>query len=135
VLVSEDNADAAESLRDVLALLGQVVEVARDGSEGLSTARRFRPEAVLCDIGLPGIDGYAVTRAIRADRELRGAFLVALTGYAMPEDQARAAEAASTNTWPSLPISGRSRACSPAWMAVRTRAAPRGQQRATSRGG
>jgi CheY-like chemotaxis protein len=48
---------------------------------------------VLCDIGLPGMSGYEVARAFRADRLLRGTFLVALTGYALPEDLQRAVEA------------------------------------------
>jgi CheY-like chemotaxis protein len=48
---------------------------------------------VICDIGLPGMDGYEVARAIRADREARGAYLIALTGYASPADAQRATEA------------------------------------------
>jgi two-component system CheB/CheR fusion protein len=93
VLVVEDNADTAESLRQILVLQGHSVEVAHDGLEGLRAAERSHPEAVLCDIGLPNMDGYEVARAVRGSPELKGAFLVALTGYALPEDQARAAEA------------------------------------------
>jgi len=52
-------------------------------------ARQFRPEVVLCDIGLPGMNGYGVARALRADEVLKGIFLVALSGYALPEDVAR----------------------------------------------
>jgi two-component system CheB/CheR fusion protein len=90
VLVVEDNVDAASSLRDALALMGHTVEVAFDGSEGLRKARAFRPQVVLCDIGLPGMDGFQVARALRAEPELAAAALVALTGYASPEDVARA---------------------------------------------
>lgn len=93
VLVVEDNADAAESLRQILVLQGHSVEVAHDGPEGLRAAERCHPEAVLCDIGLPTMNGYEVARAVRGSPELKGAFLVALTGYALPEDQARAADA------------------------------------------
>jgi PAS domain S-box-containing protein len=93
VLIIEDNYDAAESLRDVLELDGHSVETAPDGPDGLAIARRFAPEIVLCDIGLPGMDGFEVARAIRADAALRATFLVALTGYATPEDVARAREA------------------------------------------
>lgn len=53
----------------------------------------FRPDVVLCDIGLPGMSGYAVAQALRSDLALRGAFLIALTGYALPEDQRRAKDA------------------------------------------
>jgi PAS domain S-box-containing protein len=94
VLVIEDNEDAAETLREVLEIQGhEVVAVARSGPEGLASARSGRPEVVLCDIGLPLMDGYQVARAFRADAELRGMRLVALSGYAQPEDLARAAEA------------------------------------------
>jgi PAS domain S-box-containing protein len=90
VLVIEDNVDAADSLREVLAFGQHEVEVAYNGPEGLAKARGFRPDVVLCDIGLPGMDGYEVARAFRADDALKGTFLVALTGYALPEDLERA---------------------------------------------
>jgi signal transduction histidine kinase/CheY-like chemotaxis protein len=93
VLIVEDNEDAAETLREVLELARHEVAVAHDGATALELARRFRPEVVLCDIGLPSTDGYAVARAFRADPELRSAHLVALTGYATPEDHLRAHEA------------------------------------------
>jgi PAS domain S-box-containing protein len=93
VLVIEDNVDGADSLREVLRLQGHEVAVAYDGPTGIATAREFHPEVVLCDIGLPGMDGYEVARAFRADEALRGAQLVALSGYALAEDLQRAAEA------------------------------------------
>ena len=94
VLVIEDNADAAETLRDALELEGIDVTIALDGEAGLEAARRETPDLVICDIGLPGdLDGYGVARAIRADPALRHIPLVALTGYAGPEDRARAGEA------------------------------------------
>jgi len=93
VLVIEDNIDAADSLREVLAFGDHIVEVAYNGPEGLARAREFKPEVVLCDIGLPGMDGYQVARAFRADDTLKGVFLVALSGYALPEDLQRAQEA------------------------------------------
>jgi two-component system CheB/CheR fusion protein len=93
VLIIEDNIDAADSLRDVLKFQGHVVEVAYSGPEGLARAREFGPELVLCDIGLPGMDGFEVARAFRGDESLKGAILVALSGYALPEDLQRAAEA------------------------------------------
>jgi CheY-like chemotaxis protein len=93
VLVIEDGADAAVTLREVLEFGGHVVKVASSGSEGLAVARSFGPDVVICDIGLPEMDGYAVARAMRADPNLHGVTLVALTGYAGPEDVTRAKDA------------------------------------------
>ena len=93
VLIIEDQVDAADSLRDVLILGAHEVEVAYSGPAGIEKARAFKPAVVFCDIGLPGMDGYEVAKAFRADQTLRSAFLVALTGYAQPEDRRRAASA------------------------------------------
>jgi CheY-like chemotaxis protein len=93
-LVVEDHEDAAESLALLLRLVGHEVEVAFDAGEGLDKARRFRPEVVLCDIGLPGaMDGYDLAEAFRADPQMRSAYLIALTGYGQEEDRRRALEA------------------------------------------
>ncbi len=93
VLVIEDNADAAETLCEVLLMWNHEIEVAYDGRAGVEKARTFRPDVVLCDIGLPVMDGYEVARTFRADPALASTFLVAVTGYALPEDRRRAAEA------------------------------------------
>ncbi len=93
ILVIEDNLDAAESLGAVLQLEGHSVEVAHDGPQGIARARELRPDVVLCDIGLPGMDGYEVARTLRAEPASRRPFLVALSGYALPEDQGRATDA------------------------------------------
>jgi signal transduction histidine kinase/ActR/RegA family two-component response regulator len=93
VLVVEDNEDAAETLREMLLMWDHEVEVAHDGREGIDKARAFQPDVILCDIGLPVMDGYEVARAIRSDPELSSAFLVAVTGYASHEDARRAAGA------------------------------------------
>jgi len=93
VLIIEDNVDAAESLGELLRVLGHEAEVAYDGAVGLERARAFRPDLVLCDVGLPGLDGYQVARLLRADPGLRAATVVALTGYAGPEDVARSKQA------------------------------------------
>jgi two-component system CheB/CheR fusion protein len=83
--------DAADSLSTALELSGHRVAVAYDGEAGVAMARDFRPDVVLCDIGLPdGLDGYAVAEALRRDPATASAYLVALTGYAQPEDQRRA---------------------------------------------
>ncbi|MFL6655445.1 MAG: ATP-binding protein [Sulfurifustis sp.] len=93
VLVVEDNVDAANGLRELLEMDGHEVAVAYSGHEGLQKAREMRPDIVLCDIGLPEMDGYAVARAFRDDKALDGIFLVALTGYALPSDLRKAVEA------------------------------------------
>lgn len=93
ILVIDDDADAADSLRGVLELDDHEVEVAYDGPEGLEKARRFKPDIVFSDIGLPGMNGYEVARAFRSDETLKDVHLVALSGYGMPEDLERAASA------------------------------------------
>lgn len=92
-LVIEDHADAAESLALLLQFSGHETEVAFDAASGIEKARSFRPDVVLCDIGLPGMDGYGVARALRADPETSSIFLIALTGYGQDEDRRRALEA------------------------------------------
>jgi signal transduction histidine kinase/CheY-like chemotaxis protein len=93
VLVIEDNVDAADVLREMLLIWDHEVEVARDGREGLLKARSFRPDLVLCDIGLPGMDGYEVAEAIRSDPSIASTYLVAITGYASPDDERKVARA------------------------------------------
>jgi signal transduction histidine kinase len=91
VLVVEDHPDVADSLRLLLELSGHEVRVARTGPDGVTAAREFRPAVVLCDLGLPGgMNGYDVARAVRADPQLAGVRLAAVSGYGQPEDQARA---------------------------------------------
>jgi len=93
ILVIEDNIDAADTLHMALEYCGHDVTVAYSGHDGLVSARELRPQVVFCDIGLPGIDGYEVARTLRADDSLRGLYLVALSGYALPEDLKRAEDA------------------------------------------
>lgn len=93
VLVVEDNRDAAQTLREALELFGHEIAVVYDGHEALRRARELKPEVMLCDIGIPGLDGYGVARAVREDDSLASLFLVALTGYARPEDRQRARDA------------------------------------------
>jgi PAS domain S-box-containing protein len=91
VLVVDDNADAADSLAEILRLVGYQPEVAYDGAGALAALEATRPEVVLCDIGLPGMSGYDVARAVRGQG--LGVRLVALSGYARAEDVRRALEA------------------------------------------
>jgi CheY-like chemotaxis protein len=92
ILVVEDNPLAAETLRDLLELSGHTVDVAFSGPAGVEAARRVQPEVVLCDIGLPGMDGYAVAKAVRRDPATADARLIALSGYGQEEDRRRSAE-------------------------------------------
>jgi CheY-like chemotaxis protein len=90
VLIVEDNADALESLRLQMELWGNEVSTARNAEEALAVAAASRPQIVLCDIGLPGMDGYRLVGALR--KALGGAPVVfaAVTGYASGDDQERA---------------------------------------------
>ncbi len=92
VLVVDDNADAADTLADLLRMLGHDVEVAYDGTTAVEAARARPPDVVLCDLGLPDLDGFEVARRIRAAAPNR-VRLLAVSGYAQPEDVARATEA------------------------------------------
>ena len=93
VLVVEDNRDAADSLRLLLALYGYEVAVAYSGHDGLRAAVQCRPDVVLCDIGLPGLDGYAVARKLRGNPATAQARLIAVTAYGRDEDRRRSHEA------------------------------------------
>ncbi len=93
ILVIEDNEDIATTLADLLELEGHEPILAGSGPEGLDAARRHRPDLVICDIGLPGMDGFEVAAALRADADLRSTVLVALSGYGRPEDKEKAVAA------------------------------------------
>lgn len=90
VLMVEDSPDVAESLVLVLELLGHHVRVVQDGPASLAAARANIPDIMLVDIGLPGMNGYELAKAIRADAQLKRLVLVALTGYGGAEDKAQA---------------------------------------------
>ncbi|HWM89396.1 MAG TPA: MEDS domain-containing protein [Thermoanaerobaculia bacterium] len=93
ILVVEDNADAASTLRDFLELSGHEVELANSGIDGVQAARQFHPEIVLCDLGLPGMTGYEVAAALRRDPDTASARLIAVTGYGREEDRRKSKEA------------------------------------------
>jgi PAS domain S-box-containing protein len=93
VLVIEDDGAVADSMRTSLELVGHIVEIANSGETGIASAKTFRPEVLLCDVGLPGMNGYEVARALRADPELGRIHLIALTGYGREEDRLAAKEA------------------------------------------
>jgi len=93
ILVIEDNADTRDVLKLMLEVEGASVETAENGEQGLRAAERLRPDIVLCDIGLPDIDGFEVARRIRARTDLAVSRLIALTGYGQAEDMRQAIKA------------------------------------------
>jgi CheY-like chemotaxis protein len=93
ILIVEDNRVAADSLRVLLELLGHEVTVAYSGPEGVTAARACQPEIVLCDIGLPGMDGFGVAKELRRDSTTAKARLIAITAYGQEEDFRRSREA------------------------------------------
>jgi two-component system CheB/CheR fusion protein len=103
VMLVEDNPDAAESMQMLLELLGHDVHVAHDGAGALPLALAYRPDVMLVDIGLPGVDGYEVARRVRAEPRLAGTLLIALTGYGRAEDK-RLAEAAGFDRHLTKPV-------------------------------
>ena len=93
ILVVDDNRDSAETLGDLLRLWGHQVELAHDGPDALERAERSRPEVVLLDIGLPGMDGYRVAERLRRELDVPGLQLIALTGFGQHDDRRRSFEA------------------------------------------
>jgi PAS domain S-box-containing protein len=93
VLVVDDNVDAAQSLALLLERSGHEVKTAYDGATALEIAIHFRPNVVLLDIGLPGIDGFEVAKRLRQQPDLAGVVLVAVTGYGQITDKWRSQEA------------------------------------------
>jgi CheY-like chemotaxis protein len=89
ILVIEDNADNLELMVYLLEAFGHAVTAAVDGAGGLAAAASERPEVILCDLHLPGIDGYEVCRRLQADRALRRIPLLAVTASAMAGDRDR----------------------------------------------
>jgi CheY-like chemotaxis protein len=81
VLVVDDNRDGADSMALLLQLHGHDVRVAYDGLEGVRAAVAQDPDVVLCDIGLPGLDGFGVAKALRRNPRTARARLIAITGY------------------------------------------------------
>lgn len=93
ILVVDDNVDAAESTAAFLRLEGHEVKAVHDGLQALASLKVFDPHVVVLDIGLPGLDGYAVARQLRSRGDTSHVLLVALTGYGQKEDRSKAAEA------------------------------------------
>lgn len=89
VLVADDNRDAADSMACILGMSGNVVSIAHSGEEALRLAQDSRPQAVILDIGMPGMNGYEVARHIRRQRWGSTVLLIAVTGWGQAEDKER----------------------------------------------
>ncbi|RNF29077.1 hypothetical protein NM04_19840 [Massilia aurea] len=92
ILIVEDNNDASDVLRMLLEVEGHQVEIAGDGNTGLALALEGRFDAIVCDIGLPGLDGLELMARLRAAGAETGArpLTIALSGYGQPQDRERA---------------------------------------------
>jgi signal transduction histidine kinase len=106
VLVIEDNHDAAEMLAAFLEELGHEVIQAHDGHTGVEAAVRYQPAVLVCDIGLPGLDGYEVARRVRTMPDLQSCLLIAVSGYGDRTDRERARAAGFSHhlTKPADPV-------------------------------
>jgi CheY-like chemotaxis protein len=93
VLVADDLRDSADSLALLIELMGHAVEIAYDGEAALQAAEQFRPDIVLLDLGMPKLDGFEVSRRIRALPWGASVRLVAQSGWGQDEDRRRSAEA------------------------------------------
>jgi CheY-like chemotaxis protein len=103
VLAVDDNGDALEAVATLLRMAGHAVETAADGEAAIEKARSLRPDVMLLDIGLPGVDGYDVARWIRSEPWGGDVLLVAMTGWGQPKDK-RQAQEAGFNTHLTKPI-------------------------------
>ena len=92
-LVVDDNEDGALSLAEMLTIMGNETRTAHDGLEAVEVAERFRPEVMFLDVGMPKLDGYEVTRLLRARDWAKGVFIFALTGWGQASDRERSREA------------------------------------------
>ncbi len=93
ILIVDDNSDAANSLASLLSLMDNDVRTANDGPEALRIAAEYGPEIILLDIGLPGMNGYDVARALRRDSANGRPLIIAVSGYGSREDMKRSVEA------------------------------------------
>ncbi len=93
ILVVDDNKDSADSLAMLLTLQDNEVRTAYDGLEAVEAAAAFKPDVILSDIGMPGLDGYQAAQRIREQHHGRRVVLVAMTGWGQEEDKRRSMEA------------------------------------------
>jgi two-component system, cell cycle response regulator DivK len=106
ILVVEDQEDNRQILRDLLTSSGYELVEAEDGEKALAMAERQRPDLILMDVQIPVIDGYEVTRRLKADPVLRDIPIIVVTSYALSGDESKA-RAAGCNGYVSKPYSTR----------------------------
>jgi len=106
ILVIEDQEDNRQIVRDLVTASGYDLIEATTGEEGLAAAARERPDLILMDIQLPGIDGYEVTRRIKANPQLKKIPIIAVTSYALSGDDKKAF-AAGCDAYVTKPFSPR----------------------------
>jgi two-component system cell cycle response regulator DivK len=106
ILVIEDHEDNRRIMRDLLTSSGYEVIEAVTGEEGVTSAETHRPDLILLDIQLPGIDGYEVARRIKANPDLQKIPIIAATSYALSGDDVKAFEA-GCNAYVTKPFSPR----------------------------
>lgn len=87
ILVVDDNRDSADSLGMLLELMGYTVAISYDGESAVKDASSFQPDYVLLDIGLPGMSGHDVARALRSNEILKAAKIIAVTGWGQDHDK------------------------------------------------
>jgi CheY-like chemotaxis protein/two-component sensor histidine kinase len=93
ILIVDDNRDGADSLSAMLRLMGNDTLTAYDGRQGIEAARKFRPDVILLDIGLPLVNGYEVCRRIREQPWCQDTVFIAVTGWGQEQDRRRSQEA------------------------------------------
>jgi CheY-like chemotaxis protein len=93
ILVVDDNRDGADSLAEMLNIMGNDTRTAYDGQEGVDMAEAWRPDVILLDIGLPKLNGYEACRHIREQAWGKRMLLIAVTGWGQDDDRRRAQEA------------------------------------------
>jgi len=93
ILLIDDNKDFAEVMSELIEMLGYRTFIATKGCEGIAKAKELHPDIIICDIGLPEMNGYDVAESIRNDNELKDIFLIALSGYTSQTDIQRSKEA------------------------------------------
>ena len=93
ILVVDDNVPSAECLAELIKHWGHETRLAHDGAVALDSAREYRPDVILLDIELPGMDGFAVARALRSDPRFLATTLLAMTGHSSEETTREAIDA------------------------------------------
>ncbi len=93
IVVADDNADTAHSLSLLLEALGHEARIAHNGIQALGIAHEFQPDAMIIDIGMPGLDGHDLARRVRAEEWGKNLLLIAASGWGQDEDKQRSLEA------------------------------------------